>query len=97
MIRSERGEKKIDWYVKWAASMLVMLAICARAAGPEFRDIDLIAGTVGIALWLWVSLLWEDRALILLNGVSFFVLCMGVMREFGPLITKFNLLAWLIN
>jgi hypothetical protein len=97
MIRSERGEKKLDWYIKWMASMLVMTAICARAAGPEWRDVDLIAGTFGIALWLWVSLLWEDRALILLNGVSFFVLCVGILKEFGPLMQKFQLIAWLVG
>jgi len=97
MIRSNKGEKKLDWYVKWAASCLVMTAICARSAGPEFRDIDMFFGTVGIALWLWVSLLWEDRALILLNGVSFFVLCIGILREFGPLMTNFNLIEWFLS
>lgn len=97
MIRSDKGEKKLDWYIKWVASMCVMTAICARSAGPEWRDLDMIVGTIGIALWLWVSLLWEDRALILLNGVSFFVLCIGVLKEFGPLMQKFQLIAWLVG
>lgn len=83
MIKSEKGEKKLDWYVKWIASVLVLISICARAAGPEFRELDMYVGIVGIGLWLWVSLLWEDRALILLNGVSFFVLSMGIMRQHG--------------
>jgi len=83
MIRSDRGERKLDWYIKWMASMLVMTAICARAAGPEWRDVDLIAGTFGIALWLWVSLLWEDRALILLNGVGFAFLAVGIIKYHG--------------
>jgi len=31
---------------------------------------DLYLSLVGITLWLWVSILWQDRALILLNGVG---------------------------
>lgn len=83
MIRSERGEKKIDWYVKWAASALVLSAIIFRSAGTEYHLLDLYFSAVGIGLWLWVSLLWEDRALILLNGVAFVVLMIGIVKDHG--------------
>lgn len=83
MIRSERGEKKLDWYIKWAASVLVLAAIIFRAAGQDYQLLDLYFSVIGIALWLWVSLLWEDRALILLNGVGFAVLCIGVVKLHG--------------
>ena len=83
MIRSERGEKKIDWYVKWAASALVLSAIIFRSAGTEYHLLDLYLSAVGIGLWLWVSLLWEDRALILLNGVAFVVLMIGIVKDHG--------------
>lgn len=83
MIRTiNKGDKKLDWYVKWAASIMVLIAIIARAAGPEFRDVDMLFGTAGICLWLWVSLLWEDRALILLNGVSLSILITGLIKQF---------------
>jgi hypothetical protein len=83
MIRSERGEKKIDWYVKWAASALVLSAIIFRSAGTEYHLLDLYLSAFGIGLWLWVSLLWEDRALILLNGVAFVVLMIGIVKDHG--------------
>ena len=45
---------------------------------------DLVCSIIGIGLWLWVSILWKDRALVLLNGVglmfllrNFFVSFMG--------------------
>ena len=41
---------------------------------PEFQLIDLMLSIVGITLWLWVSILWEDRALILLNGAGLILL-----------------------
>ena len=31
---------------------------------------DLWASVIGISLWLVVSILWKDRALVLLNGVG---------------------------
>ena len=83
MIRSERGEKKIDWYVKWIASILVLSAIVFRSSGPEFHLLDLYFSFFGIGLWLWVSLLWEDRALILLNGTAFIILAIGIVRDHG--------------
>jgi len=41
MIRSERGEKKLDWYVKWVASALVLAAIIFRSSGPDYHLLDL--------------------------------------------------------
>lgn len=83
MIRSEKGERKIDWYVKWVASILVLSAIIFRSAGAEFHLLDLYFSFFGIGLWLWVSLLWEDRALILLNGAAFVILAIGIVRDHG--------------
>ena len=31
---------------------------------------DLILSIIGVTGWLWVGLLWKDRALILLNGIG---------------------------
>lgn len=72
-----------DWYLKWVASIIVLLSLAMRAAGPEFRIFDLGFGLVGILLWLWVSVIWRDRALIMLNGVSFFMLLTTFLREIG--------------
>lgn len=71
----------LDWYVKWVASVTILISLAMRAAGPEYRQLDLIFGTLGVALWLWVSVMWKDRALILLNAVSFFMLLTAMLRE----------------
>ena len=73
----------LDWYVKWIASMFVLGAMSLRGVdGLQMWDLGL--SVVGISLWLWVSILWKDRALVLLNGVglmfllrNFFVSIMG--------------------
>ena len=71
-----------DWYLKWVASIIVLMSMATRAAGPEFRLYDLIFGFIGIMLWCWVSIIWRDRALIMLNAVSLFMLGVALLQEF---------------
>jgi hypothetical protein len=70
-----------DWYLKWVASVVVLCSLALRSAGPEYRIYDLLFGAVGIALWTWVSVIWRDRALIMLNGISFFMLSVAILKE----------------
>ena len=73
----------LDWYVKWIASLFILSAMSLRGVdGLQMWDLGL--SVIGISLWLWVSILWKDRALVLLNGVglifllrNFFVSVMG--------------------
>ena len=62
-------KQTLDWYVKWIASIFVLLAMSLRGI-DEMIMWDLTLSIIGISLWLWVSILWKDRALILLNGVG---------------------------
>ncbi len=58
-----------DWYIKWVASIFVLGAMSLR--GVEGMALfDLVLSMIGISLWLVVSILWKDRALILLNGAG---------------------------
>ena len=70
-----------DWYLKWVASIIILCSLAMRAAGPEYRMLDLYFGWVGILLWIWVSVIWRDRALIMLNTVSWFMLTVAIMKE----------------
>jgi len=62
-------KQTLDWYVKWIASIFVLLAMSLRGI-DEMIMWDLTLSIIGISLWLWVSILWKDRALVLLNGVG---------------------------
>ena len=78
--------ENFDWYLKWAASVIILFSLAMRSAGPEYRLYDLLFGVVGIALWLWVSVIWRDRALIMLNGVSLFMLISALLRDLSDYI-----------
>ena len=69
IFKSATPKYTLDWYVKWVASFFVLGAMSLRGI-PEYIMLDLYLSLVGITLWLWVSILWQDRALILLNGVG---------------------------
>ena len=69
IFKSATPKYTIDWYVKWIASMFVLAALSVR--GVEGLQLyDLILSIFGIAGWLVVSVLWRDRALLILNGVG---------------------------
>ena len=74
------AEYTVDWYIKWCASILILISIAFRAA-DGYLVWDLVFGTLGVIGWLIVSILWKDRALILLNGVSLFMLFVGLLNH----------------
>ena len=67
--KSATPKYTVDWYVKWIASIFILAALSMR--GLEGLQIyDLVCSIIGIGLWLWVSIVWKDRALVMLNGVG---------------------------
>ena len=74
-------KKDTAWYIKWAASFTIICAMSLRGIeGMQF--IDLILSIFGVAGWLWVGMLWKDRALIILNAVGLFLLIKNLLLEF---------------
>jgi|TARA_X000001388_G_C2157799_1_gene95021 ABC-type siderophore export system fused ATPase/permease subunit len=81
----KENAKGIDWYIKWTASMLLIAAIVIRSSGlsPTY---DIMLSTIGVILWLIVSIIWKDRAMIILNSVCSFFLVLGLIRVIGELV-----------
>ena len=48
--------------------------------GMQFYD--LILSMIGVAGWLWVGMIWKDRALIILNAVGLVILFKNLLTEF---------------
>ena len=79
IFKSATPKYTIDWYVKWIASAFVLAAMSIRGV-PEYQEMDLILSVIGITLWLWVSVIWKDRALILLNGAGLLFLIRNLLE-----------------
>tara|TARA_Y100000992_G_C20838315_1_gene292608 strand:+ start:159 stop:482 length:324 start_codon:yes stop_codon:yes gene_type:complete len=79
ILKSATPKYTTDWYVKWVASLLVLAAMSTRGVeGLVFWD--LVLSVTGISLWLWVAVMWNDRALILLNGIGLLFLLRNLME-----------------
>ena len=73
IFKSATPKYTLDWYVKWVASIFVLVAMSFRGVSG-YEIYDLMLSIVGITLWLWVSVMWNDRALIMLNGAGLLLL-----------------------
>ena len=69
-----------DWYIKWVASVLILIAMILRATG-DYPFTDMCLSLVGCMGWLVVAMLWKDRALIILNAVASFILMTGILNS----------------
>lgn len=80
IFKSATPKYTLDWYIKWVASAFVLSAMSIRGIeGLHIYDLSLSA--FGISLWLWVSFLWKDRALILLNGIGLMFLVKNLIQS----------------
>jgi fatty-acid desaturase len=71
IFKSATPKYTADWYVKWVASILVLGAMSVR--GVEGMVMwDMLLSLSGLIGWLIVSIMWKDRALIMINAVGLF-------------------------
>lgn len=81
IIKSATPKQDLSWYVKWTASVFILCSMTIRGVdGLQFYD--LVLSLFGVAGWLWVGLLWKDRALILLNGIGVFLFLKTLLTEY---------------
>lgn len=76
----------VVWYVKWIATILVILAVACRSVDEIPKLYDVYISFVGTLLWLWVALQWKDRSLILLNSVLVFMLGVSILRHLASIV-----------
>jgi hypothetical protein len=76
--KSATPKQDLSWYVKWTASVILLCAFAVRST-QQFPFLDLCLSLVGVSGWLWVGLLWKDRALVMLNGIAVFILLSGLI------------------
>ena len=79
IFKSATPKYTLDWYLKWVASVFVLAAMSLRGV-EGYEMYDLYLSIIGIAIWLWVSIIWQDRALILLNGVGMMFLVNNLVK-----------------
>lgn len=80
IFKSATPKYTVDWYLKWISSVLVLAAMSIRGLeGLQLWDLSL--STMGIVGWLIVSVLWKDRALIILNSFGLLFLLRNLSEQ----------------
>tara|TARA_R100000988_G_scaffold60636_1_gene30308 strand:- start:96 stop:395 length:300 start_codon:yes stop_codon:yes gene_type:complete len=81
IFKSATPKGDASWYVKWISSFIIVIAMSLRGVeGMQFYDLAL--SIVGVSGWLWVGLIWKDRALIILNAVGLFFLIRNLLVSY---------------
>jgi hypothetical protein len=68
-----------DWYIKWAASAIILFAMALRSTG-EFPFADMVLSLIGCAGWISIGIMWKDKAILVLNVVACFILLTGIIN-----------------
>ena len=71
--KSATPKLTLDWWIKWTSSLTLLSAMILRGA-QVMPFVDLCLSFAGCAGWVIVSVMWKDRALIMLNTVGLFFL-----------------------
>ena len=72
-----RRERNATWYTKWTSSILLMLGMILTS--QNIFPYNLYLHVVGISGWLYVSIVWNDRALIVVNSVALSIFVNGIV------------------
>ena len=68
----------VDWYIKWVSSIILMVSTVLTA--NNIFPLNLYFHSIGIGGWLIVGMLWNDRALMVINAFALATLLTSLLR-----------------
>jgi len=66
------------WYMKWASSIVLIIAMVMTT--NNMYPYNMYLQCIGVAGWLVVSVIWSDRALIIVNAVAVAIFLNGIFQ-----------------
>ena len=70
----------LSWYIKWASTIFIILGMITTAL--NLFPFNMFVHLIGVTGWLFVGILWHDRALIVLNAISLAIYTLGIMNYY---------------
>ena len=77
-LRKTTPHKTKDWYIKWAASIVLIIGMLFTA--NNIYPLNLYFHIVGLAGWFIVAMIWNDRALMVINAFALATLLTSLFR-----------------
>ena len=69
-----------DWYVKWIASVVLVVGVILTS--NNIYPLNLMVHALGMFGWFIVAIIWNDRALLVINAVSLVLLLNGLVSYY---------------
>ena len=70
----------LDWYIKWVASLVLIVGVILTS--NNVFPANLIFHALGMFGWFIVGILWNDRALIVINAVTLALMSNGLITYY---------------
>ena len=76
-LKKQTPTHTVDWYIKWVSSIILLLGMLLHT--HNIFPLNLIVHLIGVSGWMVVSIIWNDRALIVINAVSIAIFVNGLL------------------
>jgi len=70
----------LDWYIKWIASIILVGGVILTS--NNIYPLNLMVHAIGMFGWFIVAIIWNDRALLVINAVSLVLLINGLVSYY---------------
>jgi len=70
----------LDWYIKWIASVVLVGGVILTS--NNIYPLNLMVHALGMFGWFIVAIIWNDRALLVINAVSLVLLINGLVSYY---------------
>ena len=70
----------LDWYIRWIASIILVGGVILTS--NNIYPLNLMVHAIGMFGWFIVAIIWNDRALLVINAVSLVLLLNGLVSYY---------------
>jgi hypothetical protein len=70
-------KQSLEFYIKWTACVIALLHVylVAHDIAPYYK----YTGLINAGLWVWVSVLWREPSVIILNTIMIIIYIKGLL------------------
>ena len=79
-LKKQTPYKTKDWYLKWVSSVILITGMLFTA--NNIYPLNLFISIAGIVGWILIGLIWNDRAIILINAIGLTIYINGILSYY---------------
>ena len=79
-LKSITPKGDLSWYIKWVSSFTILIGMVLTSV--MITPLNLFFHMAGVFGWLIVGFMWNDRALMLLNGIALVIFLTGILKHY---------------